>query len=181
MHQWKLLFIWPVYCTRGSCLEYPNFKSRSLPTHETSLISMATLSLPQLYDKAQKKITTMHWCSVLHWARTHGNKNNQSLEPFHLSFWEAACMKQHKQLPSASVYQYGHYISQSPPQLQQNKGSSREEGWHGAGATCRLSLHLLWSTLDPTPILSQRNSIRPAPRVSLTLTFYPGTCWRCEK
>ena len=131
--------------------------------------------------QAQKEITTMHWCSVLHWARTHGNKNNQSLEPFHLSFWEAACMKQHKQLPSASVYQYGHYISQSPPQLQQNKGSSREEGWHGAGATCRLSLHLLWSTLDPTPILSQRNSIRPAPRVSLTLTFYPGTCWRCEK
>lgn len=50
----------PPGCTRGSCLDYPNFKSLSQPTHETSRISMATLSLSQLYYKHRRRLP---WCT----------------------------------------------------------------------------------------------------------------------
>lgn len=48
-----------IYLTRYAAPEVvvlSNFKSHSLPTHETSLITMATLSLPQLYYKHRGRL-----------------------------------------------------------------------------------------------------------------------------
>lgn len=145
-----------VCCTRGSCLEYPDFKSYSLPTHETSLISMATLSLSQPYYKHRRGVP---WCSSENIMKPNQTKPNQT-----------------QQLLISLVYQYGHCISQSPPSSNRTKGRIEKKG-----DRVRVALVVPLATRLHSSSLMQKQLQDWATCYSHTPLTIQDPPWGCEK
>lgn len=92
-----------------------------------------------------------------------GNKNNQKLELFLFSFWEAVYMERHKQLSGSLEYISTAVAFPSLLPASYRTKDGLEKRVEGVQVPLVVTLSRSWSALDPTVMLSHRNSSRPAP------------------
>lgn len=144
-------------CTRGSCLKYPKLKSHSLPTHETSLISMATLSLSQLYYKRRRRSLSrtgaVFFTPLGHREQEEPKNLNCFCSAFGKQFtWNNTNSSLTRQNTSVLP---SHFLVSSLPASYRTKGGL-EKRVEGVQVPLVVTLSPSWSALDPTVMLSQK-------------------------